>query len=98
FRLAIGAGLLGALAMNLPGHLTVDSVVALVEARTGVRQTWAPAISSWLLKIFDWISPGTGLYVTVTAALLFIALMSLPSLRPRTSWLAVVLAALVIFT
>jgi hypothetical protein len=98
FRIGMAAGLLLVLAANLPGHLTLDSVVALVEARTGVRQTWAPAVSSWLLKLFDSLVAGTGLYVTASAALLFVSLISLTGLRSRTSWLAVVVGVLVIAT
>src|SRR4051812_26992381 len=45
FRFAMAGGLLLVLAANLPGQMSLDSVVALVEARTNVRQTWAPAVS-----------------------------------------------------
>ena len=98
FRITMGAGLLLVLAANLPGHMTLDSVVAMVEARTGIRQTWAPAVSSWILKLFDSLVAGTGLYVTASATLLFVSLMSLSGLRPRTSWWAVVLGLLAIAT
>lgn len=98
FQATMGAGLLLVLAANLPGHMTLDSVVAMVEARTGVRQTWAPAVSSWILKLFDALVAGTGLYVTASATLLFVSLMSLTRLRARTSWLAVALGALAIAT
>jgi hypothetical protein len=98
YRISMAAGLLLVLAANLPGHLSFDSVVALVEARTGVRQTWAPAVSSWILKLFDSLVAGTGLYVTASAALLFVSLMSLTTLRPRTTWLAVILGLLAIAT
>ena len=94
----MGAGLLLSLAANLPGQLSVDSIVALTEARTGVRQTWAPAVSSWLLKPFDFLVPGVGLYVAASAALLFGALMTLTGLRPRSRWLAVLLGLLAIAT
>jgi hypothetical protein len=98
FRWVLTGGLLASLAANLPGHMSVDSVIALEEARSNVRQTWAPAAFSWVLRKFDNLLAGTGLYVTASSALLFVALMALPSLRPRTSWAAVVLAILVILT
>ena len=98
FRAVMAGGLLLVLAVNLPGHLSLDSVVALVEARTGVRQTWAPAVSSWILRFFDDLVAGTGLYVTASAALLFVSLMSLTGLRRRTTWLAAVLGVLAIAT
>lgn len=98
FRAIMAAGLLLTLAANAPGQMSLDSVVALTEARSGVRQTWAPAISSGLLKLFDHMVAGTGLYVTASAALLFFSLMSLTRLRPRASWLAATLGALAILT
>ena len=94
----MAVGLLLTLAANVPGQMSLDSVVALTEARTGVRQTWAPAVSSWILKLFDHLVAGTGLYVTASAALLFFSLMSLTSLRPRSTWLAVGLGVLAILT
>lgn len=98
YRLVLGLGLLVSLAANLPGHMSLDSVVALTEARTGVRQTWAPPIASWVLKLFDRLVSGTGLYIAVTSAILFFSLMSLSRLRPKTSWLAVVLAGFFVLT
>ena len=98
FRIAMFAGLLLTLAANIPGQMSLDSVVALTEARTGVRQTWAPVVSSWILKPFDHLVAGTGLYVTASAAVLFLSLMSLTRLRPRATWGAVVLGALAVLT
>ncbi|HEV2530851.1 hypothetical protein [Phenylobacterium sp.] len=92
------AGLLLSLAANLPGHMSVDSVIALEQARTGVRQTWAPAAFSWVLGLFDGRLPGAALYVAASSAMLFGALMSLPALRRRSSWAAVGLAVLVVLT
>ena len=66
YRLVLAAGLLAMLAVNLPGHLSTDSVVALHQGRTGVRETWAPAVVSWILGRFDALSPGTSLYVTAS--------------------------------
>lgn len=98
FRWVLAGGLLAVLAANLPGQMSVDSVVTLQEARTGVRQTWAPAAGSWLMKPFDALVAGTGLYVTASAALLFVSLMSLARLRGRASWWAALLALLAIAT
>jgi hypothetical protein len=93
FRIVMGLGLLLTLAANVPGQMSLDSVTALVEARSGVRQTWAPPMTSWVLRPFDGLVAGTGLYVTASAAVLFLSLMSLTRLRPRATWLAVVLGA-----
>lgn len=98
FGWVVWAGLLLMLGANLPGHLSWDSVTQLHEARVGVRETWAPAIMSWILARFDDVVPGTGLYVAVSAALLAVSLVALRGLRSRTSWLAVVLAAALVLS
>jgi len=87
-RIILVAGFLFMLGANVPGHLSFDSIAQLHEGRFHVRETWAPAMYAWLLGLFDRIVPGTGLYVTASATLLFVALMSLRSLRPATSWFA----------
>src|SRR6185437_656163 len=78
------AGLLAMLGANLPGHLSYDSVAQLYEGHFHVRDTWGPALYAWVLGFFDRIIPGTALYVTVSGAILFGAMASLPDLRPRT--------------
>ena len=98
FRAAMFGGLLLSLAANVPGHMSFDSVISLVEARTGIRQTWAPAVSSWVLKPFDHLVAGTGLYVAASSGVLFLSLMWLTRLRPRSSWWAVALGVVVILT
>ncbi|THD58916.1 hypothetical protein [Phenylobacterium sp.] len=98
FRAAMFLGLLLTLAVNVPGQMSLDSVVSLTEARSGVRQTWAPAVSSWVLKPFDHLVAGTGLYIAASSAILFLSLMSLTRLRPRATWAAVALGALVVLT
>lgn len=90
---AIFAGaLLLMLKLNLPGHLTVDSVLALHEGRFGVRTTWNPAFFGWLLGVLDRIHTGTALAVGLFGVLLFGSWAALPALRPRTSWLAPIVA------
>ncbi|RAK64744.1 hypothetical protein [Phenylobacterium kunshanense] len=76
------------LRLNLPGHLSVDSVLALHEGRFGVRTTWNPAIFGWLLGVFDRIHTGTAVAVAASGALLFGSWALLPVVRARTSWLA----------
>lgn len=98
YRWVLIAGLLLTLAANLPGQMSVDSVIALEEARSRVRQTWDPAAFSGVLHLFDMLLQGTGLYVAASSALLVGAWMSLPNLRPRTGWAAVVVAAAAMLT
>jgi len=90
--LAVGWGAM--LVANLPGHLTLDSLLELLEGRIRVRQSWAPAFYAWVLGAFDRLSPGTGLYVAASGLLLFAALASLAWLRGRTSRWGVVAAVL----
>lgn len=88
---AAGFGLM--VALNWPGHLSVDSVLALQEGRFGVRNTWNPAIYSWLLGLADRITPGAAAVVALSGSMVFGAWAALPALRPRASWLAPLLAA-----
>ena len=84
------------LKLNLPGHLTVDSVLALHEGRFGVRTTWNPAFFGWLLGALDRIHTGTALAVGLVGVLLFGSWALLAAARPRTSWLAPLVALAVI--
>ena len=81
---------------NLPGHLTVDSVLALREGRLGLRETWHPAIYGWLLGIADRVTPGAAALVVLSGGLVFGSLALLPVLRARASWWAPVAALLVV--
>lgn len=98
YGLVLAAGFALVLWLNLPGHMSYDSVIALAQGRTGLRETWAPATIAWLLGVCDRLVRGTSLYLALVAAVLFLALWSLRSLRPRTSWLAVAAALAAILT
>ncbi|WP_309644745.1 hypothetical protein, partial [Phenylobacterium sp.] len=93
-RAVLLAGLVFLLAASLPGHLSADSVTQLYEGRFGVRESFGPAVYAKILGLFDEIVPGTGLYVTASALILFWSLISLIGLRGRTSWWAVGFAVL----
>ena len=92
FRVVLIGGFLVMLAANMPGQLSVDSVIQLHEARAHVRETWAPAIFSAVLGLFDRVIPGTGLYLVASGGLTLCALLALRGLRPRMSWAAPVVA------
>jgi hypothetical protein len=94
-RAVLLAGFAAMLALSWPGHLTYDSVSQLAEGRAGEQQTWAPAMYAWILGAFDRIRAGTGLYLVASALLLLAALWSLPALRGRASWAAVLVAVVV---
>jgi hypothetical protein len=81
------AGFVISLAANLPGHLSYDSVVELLEGRTGQYAGWHPPITSWLLGIGDAILPGTALFATADTALIFGCLLALLALKRAGGWL-----------
>src|SRR4051794_4742828 len=88
---ALAAGWLAMLAANLPGHLSLDSLLELYEGRFRVRQSWAPSFYAWVLGVFDRISPGTALYVAASSLMLVAALAGLLRLRDgRATWTAAV--------
>lgn len=98
YGLVLVVGFAAVMWVNLPGHLTFDSVIALMQGRSGVQETWAPAPFAWALGLADRAHAGAAVYVVVVAAILFASLLALPRLRPRISWAAPVLAAVVMLT
>jgi hypothetical protein len=97
-RVVLAAGLLLMLGVNLPGHLSYDSVAQLYEGHFHIRETWGPAIYAWVLGVFDAIIPGTALYVVASGLLFFASLAGLAALRSRVTWLGVAFAALMALT
>lgn len=89
------AGFIAMLAANLPGHLSYDSILQLLEGRSGHYANWHPAVMSWMLGISDSIFAGAGVYVVGVSALAFGSLIRLLWLKSHVSWWAV-LATLVI--
>jgi hypothetical protein len=87
----IGAGL--ALALNLPGHLSYDSVVQLGQGRTGVYNNWHPPVMAWLLGLGDAVIPGAGLFVVLDAVLIFGGLILFALQAERKAWFTPFLAA-----
>jgi hypothetical protein len=92
------AGFVICLAADLPGHLSYDSVIQLLEGRMAQYSSWHPPVMSWLLGLFDAVVPGTALFVVFDMVLFFGALVSLVWLRPVRSWAGVVVAGLMIAT
>lgn len=88
FVLVVALAFASMLRLNLPGHLSVDSVMSLYEGRFEERISWQPAIYGWVLGLADRITPGTALAVALNGALLFGSWAALAALRPRVSWLA----------
>src|SRR5271154_2498504 len=71
------AGFVICAAVNLPGHLSYDSVMQLNEGRRGFYANWHPPMMSWILGVLDAAWPGTALFVIFDAALLFGSLAAL---------------------
>jgi hypothetical protein len=71
------AAAVAALLVHLPGHLSVDSVIALYEAQTGEAFSWTPTFQSALLA---WVGGGlrsSALHVVAMALLTAAAFVAL---------------------
>ena len=80
----LGIGFVVSLAMNLPGHMSYDSVLQLAQGRSGIYNNWHPPVMAWLLGVFDMVSPGAGLFVVFDTMLLYGALAVLVCAPART--------------
>jgi hypothetical protein len=98
YALVLALGFAAVLWINLPGHMTFDSVIALAQGRSGVRESWAPAAFAWALGLGDRVRPGTAVYVGVSSAILFTSFLALPGLRPRVAWSAPLIAVIIMLT
>lgn len=90
------AGFVLCLAVDLPGHLSYDSVVQLQEGRAAQYGNWHPAVMSWLLGLADAAVPGTSLFVVFDALLFFASLLGLLLIRPQPSRAVCAVATLLI--
>lgn len=94
----IFAGFVFSLAANLPGHMSYDSIIQLVEGRTGAYAGWHPPVTSWLLGVLDAILPGTALFVVLDSLLIYGSLWALMRLARAPGWAAAALALAAAFT
>jgi hypothetical protein len=85
------------LAVNWPGQFSFDSVVQLAEGRTGAYSGEHPPVMSWLLGVADWLTPGASSFVVLDAALVFGALAAFVMAARGGGWLALPLAAAMVF-
>lgn len=86
------------LVLNLPGHLSYDSIVQLWEGRRGIYLNWHPPVMSFLLGLADAVVRGTTLFVVLEAALLYGSLLAVLALRPTPSWAATAVAGICVVT
>src|SRR5947207_831456 len=94
----VPAGVLAWAAVNLPGHLSYDSVVQLAQGRAGIYNLWHPPVMAWLLGIADALAPGPALFVAFDASLIAAAFAAFALLARRFSWTAALVAAALIAT
>jgi len=94
----IFAGFVFSLAANLPGHMSFDSVIQMVEGRTGAYAGWHPPVTSWLLGVLDSILPGTALFVVLDTLLIYGSLWLLMRIARAPAWAAAALALAAAFT
>ncbi|HKR90561.1 MAG TPA: hypothetical protein VJS38_20520 [Phenylobacterium sp.] len=73
-------------AVNLPGHLPLDSATGLWEGRHHERMSWGPRMYSAILGFFDHLVPGWGLYTVASLMITALAWAALPHIRRRVSW------------
>lgn len=73
-------------AVNLPGHLPLDSATGLWEGRHHERMSWGPRMYSAILGFFDHLVPGWGLYTLVSLVITALSWAALPLIRRRVSW------------
>jgi hypothetical protein len=92
------AGFLLVAVINLPGHLSYDSIMQLNEGRRGFYANWHPPMMSWLMGVFDWIWPGTALFTIFDLVLIFGSLGALLWLAPNPGRAATVVLALCLLT
>ena len=91
------AGLAAMLALNWPGQMSYDSVAQLAEARAGFYHSWHPPVMAWLMRQFDGLLPGTGLFILFNGALALFAFWSFAQPKRATA-LTVILALLAMAT
>lgn len=86
------------LALNLPGHLTHDSITQIAEGRTGFVRSWNPVFSSWVFgTLVDWTG-GIELLVAASASMLAAAIYLAGRASPHPqSALALIPAAILLF-
>ena len=94
--LAIGAALIVGfgvcLGLNLPGHLSYDSVMQLWQGRTGVYNSWHPPVMAWMLGLADSVVRGAALFVVFDAALLYGGFLAVLGLHRRPAWAGLAVA------
>jgi hypothetical protein len=94
----LGAAWLFVAALNWPGHLSYDSVLQLLDARTGFYHTWHPPFMAWLLSLSDGLTHGTGPYMMGQGLLLFGSLGAIVVASPKVGRFSPLLPVILLFS
>lgn len=93
----VGLWFAAVLVLNLPGHLTHDSLTQIAEGRSGFVQSWNPVFSSWVFgTLVNWTG-GTELIVALSAAQLGLGLYLILNTAPQARWWSLVPVAVLLF-
>lgn len=93
--LVLAVGAIVSLIVEWPGTYVYDSLLQLLEGRSGRYDFWHPPVMSWLLGLSDRLTPGATAFVAVQTAVGFAGLTVLAALPRRGTRGAFVLAGLI---
>lgn len=82
--------------LNLPGHLSVDSLIQIAEGKSGVYESWNPLFISKVFGGLTAASGGTGILVVISTAALGMALWLFLAQR-RLQWHVILATGALLF-
>lgn len=86
------------LVVNLPGHLTHDSLTQIAEGRSGFVRSWNPIFSSWIFgSLVNWTG-GSEALVAVSATMLAASVYLLVQASPSQRLWPLIPSAALLFT
>lgn len=86
------------LALNIPGHLTTDSLIQIAEGRTGYVDSWNPIFSSWVFGTLAELTGGTEVIVLVSTLMVAAAMGMLVGAARRGGWWVLLPCCALLFT
>jgi hypothetical protein len=86
------------LALNIPGHLTSDSLIQIAEGRTGYVDSYNPLFSSWAFGNLVHFTEGTEVIVLLNTLMLTASIWMLVSAGKRPGLWVLVPCAALLFT
>jgi hypothetical protein len=86
------------LVVNLPGHLTHDSLTQIAEGSSGYAQSWNPLFSSWVFGKLVNLTGGTEVIVAISVSTVAAAIYLILQAGPSTGWWPLIPIGLLLFT